>query len=129
MNNVSLVGRLTKDPELRQTAGGTDVCSFTLAVDRRFKSKDGDQPTADFIPIVLWKSTAAFAAKYFTKGMRIFCTGRIQTRNWESEDGTKKYVTEVVGDHVGFADGRREEQEQGQGNAKQEEELDDSLPF
>ena len=124
MNNVCLVGRLTKDPELRQTANGTDVCNFTIAVDRRFKSEG--QPTADFIPVVLWGKTAGFAAEYFTKGMRVFVTGRIQTRSWEAQDGSKRYVTEVIADQVGFADGKRD----GNGGSKAKEEItEDDAPF
>lgn len=123
MNNVCLVGRLTRDPELRHTANETPVCNFTLAVDRRFKS-DG-QPTADFINIIAWQNTAEFVEKWFTKGMRVFAVGRIQTRNWEDRDGNKRYSTEVVADQVGFADGKR-----GDSAPKTTEEIDDSdFPF
>lgn len=123
MNNVCLVGRLTRDPELRHTANETPVCNFTLAVDRRFKS-DG-QPTADFINIIAWQNTAEFVEKWFTKGMRVFAVGRIQTRNWEDRDGNKRYSTEVVADQVGFADGKR-----GDSAPKATEEIDDSdFPF
>jgi len=123
LNNVCLVGRLTRDPELRHTANETPVCNFTLAVDRRFKS-DG-QPTADFINIIAWQNTAEFVEKWFTKGMRVFAVGRIQTRNWEDRDGNKRYSTEVVADQVGFADGKR-----GDSAPKATEEIDDSdFPF
>lgn len=119
-----MVGRLTREPELRHTANETPVCNFTLAVDRRFKSEN--QPTADFIPVVVWRGTAEFVAKYFTKGMRVFTTGRIQTRDWEDADGNKRYVTEVVGDQVGFADGKRGEQNTDKAKAAPPE---DDLPF
>lgn len=105
MNKVILLGRLTKDPELRYTQNNTPVASFTLAVDRRFKQKG--QPEADFIPIVAWQSTAEFVSKYFTKGLRVAISGRIQTRNWEDQ-GVKHYVTEVIAEEVGFADGKKE---------------------
>ena len=92
MNKAILIGRLTKDPEIRYTAGNnTAVCQFTVAVDRRFKSEN--QPTADFIPIVAWRQTAEFVSKYFTKGSRIAIVGQIQTRSWDDAEGKKHYVT------------------------------------
>lgn len=124
MNNVCLVGRLTKDPELRNTASGTPVCNFTLAVDRRFKSEG--QPTADFINIVSWSGTAEFVANYFNKGMRVFVVGRIQTRTWEDNDGKRHYATEVVSNEVGFADGKKD----GDNKPGLHEEVDeDDVPF
>ena len=105
MNNVSIIGRLTRDPELRSTASNISVCSFTVAADRRFKSEG--QPDADFINIVAWRQTAEFVAKYFTKGSKIGITGSIQTRNWEDNDGKKHYVTEVVADGVYFCESKR----------------------
>ncbi|MBP2034009.1 single-strand DNA-binding protein [Clostridium algifaecis] len=101
MNRVVLIGRLTKDPELRFTPGnGTAVTTFTLAVDRRF-SKDG-QREADFIPIVVWGKQAESTANYMSKGKLIGISGRIQTRNYEAKDGTRRYVTEIVADEVQF---------------------------
>ncbi|MFA5558671.1 MAG: single-stranded DNA-binding protein [Methanofastidiosum sp.] len=124
MNNVCLVGRLTKDPELRHTANDTAVCNFTLAVDRRFKSEG--QPKADFINIVAWSKFAEFVGKYFVKGLQVSVVGRIQTRSWEGEDGKRRYATEVVAEQLGFADAKRDNQPSGQ----QEEEIDDSdIPF
>ena len=105
MNSVSIIGRLTKDPELRTTQSGTSVCSFTVAVDRKFKS-DG-QPDADFINVVAWKKKAEFVAKYFAKGQRIALTGSIQTRSWDDDDGKKHYVTEVVAESVYFCDSKK----------------------
>ncbi|MFD3155370.1 single-stranded DNA-binding protein [Haloimpatiens sp. FM7330] len=101
MNRVVLIGRLTKDPELRFTPGnGTAVATLTLAVDRRFKS--AGQPEADFIPIVVWGKQAESTANYMSKGKLIGISGRIQTRNYEAKDGTRRYVTEVVADEVQF---------------------------
>lgn len=101
MNRVVLIGRLTKDPELRFTPGsGKAVTTFTLAVDRRFKSQG--QPEADFIPIVVWGKQAENVANYMSKGKLVGIGGRIQTRSYEAKDGTRRYVTEVVADEVQF---------------------------
>ena len=101
MNRVVLIGRLTKDPELRFTPGnGTAVTTFTIAVDRRF-SKDG-QKEADFIPVVVWGKQAESTANYMSEGKLIGISGRIQTRNYEAKDGTRRYVTEVIADEVQF---------------------------
>ncbi len=101
MNKTVLIGRLTKDPQLRFTPGnGTAVASFTLAVDRRFK-KDGQQE-ADFIPIVVWGKQAESTANYVSKGKLVGVSGRIQTRSYDAKDGTKRYVTEVVADEAQF---------------------------
>lgn len=102
MNKVVLVGRLTKDPELKFTPGtGTAVATCTLAVDRRFSSKDG-QKEADFIPVVIWGKPAENTANYMSKGSLMGVSGRIQTRSYDAKDGTKRYVTEVVADEVQF---------------------------
>lgn len=105
MNKAVLMGRLTKDPELRSTASNISVCSFTVAVDRRFKSEG--QPTADFIPVIAWRQTAEFVAKYFTKGSRIAVVGSIQTRQWDDKEGKRHYATEVVADEVEFCESKR----------------------
>ena len=107
MNKVILIGRLARDPELRYTASNTAVCQFTVAVDRRFKSDN--QPTADFIPIVAWRQTAEFVAKYFSKGNRIAVTGQIQVRNWDDTEGKKHYATEVIADEVEFVESKRQD--------------------
>lgn len=108
MNTVCLMGRLTKDPELRYTNGNnTAVGSFTLAVDRDYKVEG--QPEADFIPIVAWSKTAEFASKYFSKGLRVGVIGRIQTRTWDDDQGVRHYVTEVVADRAYFASDKRGE--------------------
>ena len=102
MNSVVLIGRLTKDPELRTTASNISVCSFTVAVDRRFKSEG--QPTADFINVIAWRQTAEFVSKYFRKGSRIAVVGSIQTRQWEDKEGQRRYATEVIADNVEFCE-------------------------
>lgn len=104
MNRVVLIGRLTKDPELRFTPGeGTAVTTFILAVDRSFLSRDGQRET-DFIPIVAWGKIAENTANYMSKGRLVGVSGRIQTRNYEAKDGTRRYVTEVVADEIQFLD-------------------------
>lgn len=103
MNKVVLIGRFTKDPELKFTPGtGKAVTTFTLAVDRR-TSKDG-QREADFINIVAWNKTAELIANYMSKGRLLGVSGRLQTRNYDAKDGTKRYVTEVVADEIQFLD-------------------------
>jgi len=100
INKVVLIGRLTADPNLKFTKGGTAVTTFTLAVDRRFK-KEG-QPEADFIPIVVWGKQAESTANYVTKGKLVAVSGRIQTRSYEAKDGTRRYITEVVCEEIQF---------------------------
>jgi single-strand DNA-binding protein len=104
MNKVTLIGRLTKDPELKFTAGtGTAVATFTIAVNRRLPNKDG-QREADFIPIVVWGKQAESTANYMSKGKLIAISGWIQTRSYDAKDGTKRYVTEIVAEEVQFLD-------------------------
>lgn len=107
MNKVVLVGRLARDPELRNTQSGTAVVSFTVACDRRF-AKQGEERQADFISCVAWGKTAEFVSRYFTKGMRIALDGRIQTRSWDDQNGQKRYATEVVAEDVEFAQSKNE---------------------
>lgn len=106
MNEVILVGRLTKDPELKSTLSGVSVCSFTVACDRRYQ-KEGERQ-ADFISCVAWRNTAEFISKYFPKGTRIALEGSLQTRSWEDDAGNKRYATEVVVDHAEFAQSKGE---------------------
>ena len=109
MNKTILMGRLTKDPDTRYTqTTNTQVTSFTLAVNRSF-AKDGEQQ-ADFINIVAWNKTAEFVSKYFRKGQQVGVIGRIQTRNYDDEQGTKHYITEVIAEEVYFADSKKEGQ-------------------
>jgi len=107
LNKVVLIGRLTKDPENRVISTGNEVCTFTLAVDRTFKSRDGERAT-DFIPIVAWGKTAELAGKYLSKGRQTAVSGRIQTRSYEAKDGTMRYVTEVVAEEVTFLGSKRD---------------------
>ena len=105
MNQCQLMGRLVRDPELRYTQQGTPVCSFTLAVDRRFK-----RDKTDYIRVIAWRNTAEFCANYFKKGSRIALVGSIQTRIWEDDSGKKHHGVEVIADSVYFADSKRENQ-------------------
>ena len=108
MNKVVLMGRLTKDPEVRYTqTNNTLVASFSLAVNRRF-AKQGEERQADFINIVAWNKTGEFCSKYFKKGQQVGVIGRIQTRNWEDEQGQKHYVTEVIAEEAYFADSKKD---------------------
>ena len=108
MNKVILMGRLTRDPEVRYTTNtNTLVASFPLAVNRRF-SKPGEERQADFINVVAWNKTGEFCSKWFKKGQQVGVIGRIQTRNWEDENKTKHYITEVVAEEAYFADSKRE---------------------
>lgn len=105
LNTISLMGRLTRDPELRRTQSGTAVTSFTLAVDRDFKSADGTKET-DFIDVVAWKGTAEMAAKYLSKGRIAVVKGRLQLRDWTDKEGNKRRSAEVMAESVFFADSR-----------------------
>ena len=112
MNKAVLMGRLTKDPELKITQNGNSVCSFTLAIDRRFKNQQGERET-DFIPIVAWRQTAELAARYFSKGSKMALVGTIQPRSWEDDNGERRYITEVIADEIYFADSKRQQNDQG----------------
>ena len=103
MNKVELIGRLTKEPEVKLTQNQTQFCNFTIAVDRRFKDANG-QRQADFINCVAWKQTAVFIQKYFHKGNRIGVVGSIQTRSFDDQNGQKHFVTEVIVDEVEFVE-------------------------
>ena len=110
MNKVVLMGRLTRDPEVRYTqTNNTLVASFSLAVNRRF-ARQGEERQADFINVVAWSKTGEFCSKYFKKGQQVGVIGRIQTRNWEDYQGQKHYVTEVVAEEAYFADSKREQE-------------------
>ena len=115
MNKAILIGRLTRDPEVRYTQSGVAVCMFTLAVDRRFARRDANdgQPTADFIPIVAWRKLAEICGNNLIKGRRISVEGRIQVRSYEAQDGSKRYVTEIVADEIEFLDSRSSVQHEG----------------
>ena len=108
LNKIILMGRLTRDPELRRTESGTAVCSFSIAVDRDFKSKNGEKET-DFIDIVSWRATAEFVSKYFTKGRMAVVEGRLQIRDWTDKEGGKRRSAEVIADNVYFGDSKPKE--------------------
>nr|DAO22394.1 MAG TPA: Single strand binding protein [Caudoviricetes sp.] len=128
MNKVILMGRLTKEPEVRYTqTTNTMVTSFTLAVNRRFV-KQGEERQADFINIVAWNKTAEFVSKYFGKGQQVGVIGRIQTRNYDDEQGVKHYITEVIAEEVYFA-GEKKEKAQNDTTDDFEITNSDDLPF
>ena len=108
LNKVVIMGRFTKDPELRRTGSGTAVTSFSLACDRDFKSQSGEKET-DFIEVVAWKNTAEFVSKYFSKGRMAVVEGRLQIRDWTDKAGNKRTTAEVVAENVYFADSKRSE--------------------
>ncbi len=108
LNKVILAGRLTADPELKQTQSGIAVVSFTIAVNRRFVSRDNQQgqPEADFFRVTAWRNTAEFVARYFRKGSAICVTGSIQNRTWTDQQGQKRYSTDIVADEANFVESR-----------------------
>ena len=133
MNKCELIGRLTKDPELKLTSNQTAYCNFTIAVDRRFKDANGPRQ-ADFINCVAWKQTATFVQKYFHKGNRIGVVGSIQTRQYEDQQGVKHFVTEVIVDEAEFVESQtapapQNQAEPTQASAPAEEGATGELPF
>ena len=108
LNHIVLMGRLTKDPELRRTGAGVAVASFSIAVDRDFANKESGEKETDFIDIVAWRNTAEFVSKYFAKGRMAVVSGRLQIRNWQDKDGNKRRSAEVVADNIYFGDSKRE---------------------
>ena len=137
LNRIVMMGRLTRDPELRYTQNGTAVASFTLAVDRYFKDKQTGEKETDFIDCVAWRKTAEFVSRYFAKGRMAVVEGRLQIRNWTDKEGNKRRCAEVLADSVYFGDSKQSES----GNAPEEsfppepgpelseEEDDGELPF
>ena len=107
LNKIFIMGRLTRDPELRRTQNGTAVAGFALAVDRDYKNADGTKET-DFIEVVAWRSSAEFVSKYFAKGRMAVVEGRLQIRDWQDKDGNKRRNAEVVADNVYFGDSKKE---------------------
>ena len=141
LNRIVLMGRLTKNPELRHTQSGTPVASFSLAVDRDFKDKQTGEKATDFIDIVAWRQTAEFVSRFFTKGRMAVVEGRLQLRDWTDRDGNKRRTAEVLAEHVYFGDSKRDAEsggaytpptaEPGSGGAEFAEltEDDGELPF
>lgn len=138
LNRIVLMGRLTRDPELRRTGSGTAVSSFSIAVDRDFKGQGGEKET-DFIDIVAWRNTAEFVSKYFTKGRMAIVEGRLQIRDWKDKEGNNRRSAEVVADNVYFGDSKRDGdapvgsyaggQMANSGEFNEIDEDDDELPF
>ena len=138
LNKIIIMGRLTRDPELRRTGSGTAVTSFSLAVDRDFKSQSGEKET-DFIDVVAWRSTAEFVSKYFTKGRMAVVEGRLQIRDWTDKEGGKRRSAEVIADGIYFAGAKAAQPSEGNADegtlppplAGELQDLDDDgeLPF
>ena len=150
LNKVILAGRITADPELKQTPSGVSLVTFSLAVNRRFASRDGQnqQPEADFFRITAWRNTAEFIAKYFRKGSAICICGSIQNRTWTDQNGQRRYMTDIIAEDANFVESRNSQDSQSgygapdaystpaysspaQNNAPKFEEIktDDDLPF
>ena len=108
LNKIFIMGRLTRDPELRRTQTGTPVASFSLAVDRDFKDKSTGERATDFIDVVAWRQTGEFVSRYFTKGRMAVVEGRLQIRDWTDKEGNKRRSAEVVADQVYFGDSKRD---------------------
>ena len=108
LTHITIMGRLTRDPELRRTGSGVAVASFTVAVDRDFGGRDGGEKETDFIDCVAWRQTGEFVSKYFTKGRMIVVSGRLQIRSWTDKDGNKRRTAEVVADNCYFGDSKRD---------------------
>lgn len=133
MNKVVLIGNLAADPESRTTQSGVAQCTLRLAVSRRFADKQTGKRESDFFNVICWRGTAEFAAKYLSKGRKIAVEGSLQTRSYDANDGTKRYVTEIIADNVEFCDGKRDDV-QGGGSSPVSggsgfEVTDEDLPF
>lgn len=111
LNKIIVMGRLTRDPELRRTGNGTAVASFTLAVDRDFADKQSGEKETDFLECVAWKQTGEFVSKYFSKGRMSVVSGRLQIRGWTDKDGNKRKTAEIVADNVYFGDSKTDNQQ------------------
>ena len=108
LNHIVIMGRLTRDPELRRTGTGIAVASFSVAVDRDFGGRDGGERETDFIDCVAWRTTGEFVSKYFTKGSMIVVSGRLQIRGWTDKDGNKRRSAEVIADRIYFGDSKKD---------------------
>lgn len=131
LNRIIVMGRMTRDPELRRTNSGTAVASFTVVVDRDFKSQAGEKGT-DFIDVVVWRNTAEFVSKYFSKGRMAVVEGRLQLRDWTDKNGNKRRSAEIVADNVYFGDSKRDSGDAAQSEPQSgfsEVEDDGNFPF
>lgn len=137
MNHITLMGRLTRDPELRRTPSGTAVATFSLAVPRNFKDKDTGEAPVDFFDVIAWRHTGEFVSKYFTKGRMAAVEGRLQIRNWTDNEGNKRRSAEVVAENIYFADSAKDKDAANPkfsrattpATADSEAEADSELPF
>lgn len=129
MNHITLIGRLTRDPELRYTQSGKAFCTFTLAVDRRFSKQNNSQPTADFIPCVAWDKLAEIIGNNLTKGRRVGIEGRLQTRTYEAKDGSKKSAFDVMIEEMEFLDTKKEGQSQPSQQKPSQQNWTEDIPF
>lgn len=127
MNKIILLGRLTKDPEIRYTPTGKAVAGFTLAVNRPFKNEEGQQD-ADFIPVLLWGKTAETVGNYVHKGQRLLVEGRLQIRTYTAKDGSNRWVTEVIGEHIEFIE-KKEDSSSGYSDFGSAVPFDEQVPF
>ena len=129
LNNITIMGRMTRDPELRHTEGGTAVASFTLAVDRDFKDKNTGERGVDFIDCVAWRQTGEFVGSHFSKGRMAVVDGRLQIREWTDKEGNKRRNAEVLAENVYFGDSKRDEVRTAAGEQFAELTDDGDLPF
>ena len=127
LNTVILMGRLTRDPELRQTPQGISVAQFSLAVDRNYSK--GEEKQTNFINITAWRNTADFVSKYFTKGQLVAVRGRLQTRTWQDQNGQKRYAVDVVADEVFFAESKGTAKPEAQAEIEGFTVSNENLPF
>ena len=128
LNHIVVMGRLTRDPELRHTQAGTAVASFTVAVDRDYKNKETDKRETDFIDCVAWRSTGEFVSKYFAKGRMAVVEGRLQLRDWQDKEGNKRRSAEILVSNVYFGDSKPKDSENAGGKAKAGKDDDFQLP-
>lgn len=128
MNKAIITGRLTTEPTLKATPSGVSVCSFTVAVQRRFKDQNGERG-ADFIPVVTWRGLADNCGKYLSKGKKVAVSGTIQTRTYEAQDGSKRYITEIVADEVEFLSQAQKQDDEYVPEGFEIVEEDNDLPF
>lgn len=129
MNKVVLIGRLTRDPELRYTQSGKAFATFTLAVDRRFSKQNNNQPTADFIPCMAWDKLAEIVGNNLAKGRRVGVEGHLQTRTYEAKDGSKRSAFDVVVNELEFLDAKQGQQSQGQFPPLSQSDMTEEIPF
>lgn len=128
LNHIAIMGRLTRDPELRHTQSGTPVASFSLAVDRDFKNKETGERVTDFIDCVAWRSTGEFVSKYLAKGRMAVVEGRLQLRDWTDKEGNKRRSAEILANNVYFADSKPKDEKGSGGKGKPKADDDFDLP-